>query len=134
MGNPDSWSPVRREKPKIDAASPPGRVRFSCELTAEPPVGWIGFFKDPQVQSEFPPDDLQIRGSNGPSGFMVTGECAEEHFEKCITNIDGRIQSANAEYEEEIIPQIVAANERTLAEQTAHDQRIQELQRRADRL
>jgi hypothetical protein len=128
------WVPVTRQAPKIDPASPRERAFFSCKLSVDPPDEWVDFFMNPQVETEFPPDNLRIERSHGLPGFEIVGECAETYLEKCVTNIDARIQNANTKYEQEIIPRMTEDNKRTVEQERAQSQRIDDLQRRADRL
>lgn len=134
MQLPDWWEPLQRESPQVDSSSPPGRVRFSCKLSGDPPDEWVAYFKDPQVETEFAPDNLQIVGSHGLNGFRVTGECVEEHLEKCVANIDGRIKEANRKFEQEVIPGILEDQRRMTEEKEAQDARVRQLQQRADEL
>lgn len=134
MDLPGWWSPLGKEAPKIDPSSPTGRAHFSCKLTSDPPAEWTAYFMNPQVETEFPPEKLRIEGSHGVHGFKIMGGCAEEYLEKCVANIDGRIQSANAKYEQEVVPKIVEDSKRAVEQKDAQSQRIEELQRRADQL
>lgn len=135
MALPDWWTPVDWVRPpKIEDVSPQGVVTFSCKLTGDPPDGWEIYFMDPQVETAFPPSGLRIEGSHGVRGYAIRGTCREEDLEKCIANIDGRIASANKKYEAQDIPAILEQEAAYRANEEAHKNRIEVVQRRANEL
>lgn len=136
MSLPEWWTPVERTEIKVvgpdDAEPALLRIRFSLgpRLTSEK---WVDYFLHPQLdhwQSFRRPARESI--AMGTVGFITKVE--DGRLEDFVATIDRCISEANAKFELEDIPVLVAEEARSEETVTAKRARIDEAQRKLDSL
>jgi hypothetical protein len=133
---PDWWTPVERAGLKVvgpDEAEP-GLLTIRFMLVPDPKSNkWVEYFLHPQ------PDPWQAfrrpaKESSGMGGLGFVGAVEDERLEGYVATIDKCVADANARFEREDIPAMVADKRRATEASQAAKLRMDRAQERLDRL
>jgi hypothetical protein len=104
-----AWKPIRREGlPRIKVAKA-GYRQVTVQLDRTPPNAWQEGFRNP------PSVSFTSRASAVPmiSGVTMTFECMDEAFDDYMKTIDQRIAGGNQRYEQEVVPVLDRAEQKS---------------------
>ena len=124
------WIQITRGKPQPRGKNDdyPGLMNVDVELKSAPPREWADYFSTPFAA----PMRLSMHQPM-LSGSTVRLMPPDDEFDDYIQHLDARIAATNEWYERNVLPQRLAAEERTKREQEEDTARLAEAKRKAER-